>query len=67
MGSTLERLSKLPADPECYSDKDRAAYWESEYRNLARQELGYRKDFAEYLQCPATWDYIFQTMKEKLQ
>ena len=69
---TLVRLSKLPADPECYSYKDKAAYWESEYRNLALSETQYRKRFAEYLSarygiCPATWECIFNIMKENLK
>lgn len=53
-------------DPESWGDKEQAFFWERECRRMQETNDAPRAELAEFLQCPATWEYIVKTVKKRL-
>jgi hypothetical protein len=56
-----------PNDPDSMTDAERAAWWESEYRRLAKEDLAAREALAKILRCPAAWRYLMPEILKRIQ
>lgn len=55
-----------PNDPDSMTDAERAAWWESEYRRLAAEDLKAREALAKILRCPAAWRYLMPEILKRI-
>ena len=56
-----------PNDPDSMTDAERAAWWEAEYRRLAKEDLAAREALAKILRCPAAWRYLMPEILKRIQ
>lgn len=68
--TAAKKLAAFCLDPDGATPEEKAAWWETQYRHLAKQETKARKDLAELLApvnggvCPATWEHITGAVKK---
>lgn len=56
-----------PNDPDSMTDAERAAWWEAEYRRLAKEDLAVRKALSKILRCPAAWSTLMPEILKRIQ
>jgi hypothetical protein len=48
------------------TDAERAAWWEAEYRRLAKEDLAAREALSKMLRCPAAWRYLMPAILKRI-
>jgi hypothetical protein len=61
------KVAPVMSDPDSMTDAERAAWWESEYRRLAKEDLAAREALAKILRCPAAWRYLMPEILKRIQ